>query len=241
MPQGNFGRESLPLLVLLPGLDGTGELFARFRDAIGERCETRVLRYPATEPMGYAQLGPLVQAALPRDRPIVLLGESFSGPLSITLAARGIPNVVGLILCATFVKNPQPVLVAFRDLIARVPARHVPGFVWHHALMNRGSDDELEEAFLRAVAQVSPDVLSARMHELARVDVSAQLVAVRVPVMYMQARRDRVVPVRSTREVLECRPDIEHLTLDASHLVLQTAPEESARVVLQFLHRTAQK
>ncbi len=102
---------SAPALVLLPGLDGTGILFNQFVEAIEPCVRTRrIVAYPPDEPLGYAELEALTREALPRDRPCVVLGESFSGPIAIRLAAERPPQVVGLILCVTFAKNPYPLL-----------------------------------------------------------------------------------------------------------------------------------
>jgi hypothetical protein len=38
--------DRLPLLVLLPGLDGTGKLFVNFIRALGAAIESRVIGYP---------------------------------------------------------------------------------------------------------------------------------------------------------------------------------------------------
>ncbi len=40
-------------LVLLPGMDGTGCLFADFVSALGSEFETILVRYPSDEPLGY--------------------------------------------------------------------------------------------------------------------------------------------------------------------------------------------
>ncbi|HMA00429.1 MAG TPA: hypothetical protein VKP66_20995 [Steroidobacteraceae bacterium] len=81
------GTPRLPLLLLLPGLDGTGKLFAAFLRALGPGVESRVVEYSPDEPLGYEELELRVRAALPRDRPYVLLGESFSGPIAMRIAA----------------------------------------------------------------------------------------------------------------------------------------------------------
>src|ERR1700677_3088878 len=86
-----------PVLVLLPGLDGTGILSRQFVDAIGESVETQIIAYPTDQPLGYAELEKLVREALPRDRPYVVLGESFSGPVAIRLGAKPPAGLVGLI------------------------------------------------------------------------------------------------------------------------------------------------
>jgi pimeloyl-[acyl-carrier protein] methyl ester esterase len=73
-------------LVLLPGLDGTGELFAPFIDELGE-IRSQVIAYPADRAMNYAEHESCARSQLPMDEDFVLLGESFSGPVSIAIAA----------------------------------------------------------------------------------------------------------------------------------------------------------
>jgi thioesterase domain-containing protein len=79
--------------VLLPGMDGTGDLFDPFREAMGARMPhvpIDVVRYSGTELLGYGELERQVRAQLarlPEGEPFVLLGESFSGPLAISIAA----------------------------------------------------------------------------------------------------------------------------------------------------------
>lgn len=75
-------------LILMPGMDGTGELFAPLIGALGSSIESIVVRYPTDQPLTYSELFPQVRAALPRSGPFVLLGESFSGPLALMLAAE---------------------------------------------------------------------------------------------------------------------------------------------------------
>jgi surfactin synthase thioesterase subunit len=69
-------------LVLLPGLDGTGTMFAPFVAELPPWIEPVVLDYPA-EPLGYADLARRLATRLPEDRPFFLLGESFGGPLAL--------------------------------------------------------------------------------------------------------------------------------------------------------------
>ena len=52
-----------PHLVMLPGLDGTGKLFAGFIRAIGADAKVQVIAYPHDEPLGYGELEALVRAA----------------------------------------------------------------------------------------------------------------------------------------------------------------------------------
>jgi hypothetical protein len=52
-------------LVLLPGLDGTGLLFQPLVEALSKDIEPIVVSYPDDIPLGYGELLPLVDGALP--------------------------------------------------------------------------------------------------------------------------------------------------------------------------------
>jgi pimeloyl-ACP methyl ester carboxylesterase len=71
--------------------------------------DTLIITYPPNIPLSYTALESLVRESLPTDRPFVLLGESFSGPIAISLSARQLPQQVGLVLCSTFARNPRPI------------------------------------------------------------------------------------------------------------------------------------
>jgi pimeloyl-[acyl-carrier protein] methyl ester esterase len=98
----------MPAVVLLPGLDGTGKLFAEFVQHLRPNVDPMIISYPKDQPLGYDELEALVLAALPQDRPFVLLGESFSGPIAMRIGARSPAGLVAVILCGTFAKNPFP-------------------------------------------------------------------------------------------------------------------------------------
>src|SRR5688572_28354175 len=108
-------------LVLLPRMDGTGELFAPFVAALGPDQSVVVVRYPTDRTHCYAELEPIARAALPIDQPFVLLGESFSGPVAISIAAAPPHQLKGLVLCCTFARNPYPWFSPLRALAALLP------------------------------------------------------------------------------------------------------------------------
>jgi len=106
-------------LILMPGMDGTGQLFAPFLDALGDSMESCVLRYPTDEPLGYSELLPRIRTELPQSGSFVLLGESFSGPLTVMLAAEEPAGLRGVILCASFATNPIRWIPRFARTLVR--------------------------------------------------------------------------------------------------------------------------
>lgn len=113
-------------LVLLPGMDGTGELFAPFIAALGGEFDVRVVRYPGDHRGGYEELEAIARSAIPEDRPYVLLAESFSGPIAISIAASGPKQLRGLVLCCTFARNPRPALASLKALLGVTPMKALP-------------------------------------------------------------------------------------------------------------------
>src|SRR5262249_47392049 len=120
-PQGVSGSDRMATLVLLPGMHGSGELFADFVAALGAEHEAIAITYPKDQPLGYARLESIVRSELPSDRSYVLLGESFSGPIALSIAASAPCRLRGLILCGSFAKNPMPFLGTLRHFSGIIP------------------------------------------------------------------------------------------------------------------------
>lgn len=225
-------------LVLLPGLDGTGQLFADFVAALAPDIEVIVVRYPADQPLGYAGLEVLVRAVLPADRDYVLLGESFSGPIAIAIAASAPPGLRGLILCCSFARNPVPVLAAVRPFTGIIPLAALPLPLLGYFLLGRFATPALRSALAGALAAVSPAVLRQRAGAALAVDVSGALCAIRVPVLYLRAREDRVVPGSASALVSAAVRNTRVVDFVAPHFLLQVLPAAAAAAVASFIRST---
>ena len=231
---GDDGEASRPTLVLLPGLDGTGKLFANFLKALDLSISTRVVPYPPDVPLGYDELEPLVRAALP-TRPFVLLGESFSGPLAIRIAARPPPDLVGLILCVTFASNPYPKLAWARRLAAFLPLKSLPRWVRAPLMWGSASPSKAPRQSERAMAGVAAAVIRRRIAELLAVDETGALGRIWVPTMVLCATRDRVVSEVATMRIMRGIEHARRVDIDGPHLLLQTCSQECAAAVLSFI------
>ena len=225
-------------LVLLPGMDGTGTLFEPFIGALGPGFTVNVVRYPTAEPLCYAELEALARAALPAEGPFVILGESFSGPIAISLAASCSSQLKGLVLCCTFVQNPRPLFFGLQPLVGLLPVTMVPIGVLSHMLFGRYSTAALRSALALALAQVSPAVLRARLRAVLTVNASAKLTALKVPSLYLRASQDQVVPHRASQLVSQLSPRTRVVEIEGPHCLLQASPLAAARVIGAFVHET---
>ena len=226
---------SPPLLVLLPGLEGTGSLFTAFVQALGPGVETLVVSYPVDVALGYADLESFVRKRLPTNRPFVVLGESFSGPIAVRIGAEPPPGLVGIILCVTFARSPSPALKWVAMLGPLLPMKNSPRWMLGHALWGAYEVPGIADQVEAAIDRVDAAVLQHRMTEMADVDASAALARIAVPILVMQAAADLLVPAGAVDHVLRTQPRARHVVVEGPHLLLQTKPQECATIVREFL------
>ena len=93
-------------MVLLPGLDGTGDLFVDFIAALPESWTATTVTFPADRFLTYTDLRPFAATAVSQLERFVLVAESFSAPLAVWYAATNPPNLEAIVICAGFVRNP---------------------------------------------------------------------------------------------------------------------------------------
>lgn len=226
-------------LILLPGMDGTGELFTDFADALPELFETVVVRYPSDRFLPYSELASIVRKSCPVSGPFVLLAESYSTPLAIQYAAANPANLAALVVCAGFASSPvwgwRRVLASLlAPIMFRIP---LPKFAAEFWLLGPNAPSSLLTAVQAAISSVKPNVLAARVREVITCEVLAELEQITVPILYIQAKQDRLVRVKCLEDIRRIKPQIRVAKLDGSHLLLQREPRKSAELVSEFLRR----
>lgn len=221
-------------LVLIPGLDGTGDLFTSFVAAMGN-IECQVISYPPGQAMDYRAHEAHVRERLPRNEDFVLLAESFSGPVGVAIAAAPPAGLRGLVLCCTFASNPLPVFGPLNRLLAAFPAVKIPPRLFAPLLYAGHGTPELRRAHAQAMTKVSAATLRARVVAILAVDYRPLLPDIRVPMFYLQASRDRIVPRSAFKAIQRVRTDVEIATFDAPHFLLQTLPSQVAGQVRRFV------
>lgn len=220
-----------PTLVLLPGMDGTGMLFDPLLAVLGDTVKVIRVRYPPDEALGYDALEALARQALPRDEPYVLLGESFSGPIAISLAASRPPGLVGLVLCCSFAATPRPSLRSLRWMVHGALVKWAARVAGGPLLLGRFADARLRALIAQALAPVRATVLERRARAVLDVDVTAQLAAVAVPIHCLQAAQDMLVPPACAELIARTNARVVTHVIDGPHCLLQAAPLPAAEVL----------
>ncbi len=219
-------------IVLLPGMDGSGELFEDFAAEL--KAKSIVIPYPSGQPLGYNDLESLVLAALPKGEPFILLGESFSGPVAIALAARQLPLLRGVVLVCSFSKLPLSLPKFVKRLLIKLPFWRAPISLTAMVLLGRFRTRTIEKKLAIAIDAVSANVWKARLGAVLDVDKTAVLRDVNVPLLYLRASQDRVVFPSAGAHICNVAPQAKLVTIEGPHFLLQAKPRESADVVRKF-------
>ncbi|MCB0713053.1 MAG: hypothetical protein KDD67_12045 [Ignavibacteriae bacterium] len=236
-----------PLLILLPGLDGSVELYEPFCEVMRGELEGMVIGYPANYYLDLNSLVEYAEARIPETRPIVLMGVSFSSPIAARLLKRKKRNYIAAIFCTTFLISPHPILTRLASIL--------PTNLFSYSLKmtpivrlffyEKESPLNLIQQFQEANAKLSPHVLGKRIASLIQVDERSSLEGIEVPCCYLQAKNDKIIPARALKAFrLSREPDStsEHslplLTIAGPHALLQCKPKESWEAIKEFLART---
>ena len=218
-----------PRVVLLPGLHGTTNLFDRFVAAAPRDLSLLLQPLPNDTLLGYRELTEWISARLPAE-PVVLVAESFSGPLALLVADR-CPNVVAVALCVTFVVPPAPAV------LARIP-RAIWGVTPPGRLVRAfltGGDRAFAAEVRNVVAGLRADVIAKRISESVHVDARAELERFARPLMCLSAKQDWIIPRKSAATIRAIKPSAHFVELNGPHMLLQTHPDEAWSHLAPFI------
>lgn len=222
-------------LVMLPGLDGTGLVFEPLLAHLPEEITAQVVRYPADRIMTFQEHVAFARRHLPKQKPFVLLAESFSGPIGLQLLAEPPDNLVGVIFVATFAHYPSPFLLdAGRFLPQGLLLKLFSTTLFSRFFCLGGASASSVKLFRTALDSVKLNVLSNRLQILAELppppdtDFSGAC-------LYIQPRSDRMVSSRAIPPLQRHLPQLQVEQLSGPHIILLAQPETGAHLISDFV------
>lgn len=225
-------------LVVLPGLDGLANLSLAFVESTRPFFDyVVVISYPPDETLGYAELDAFVRNFLPKKTPYILLGQSFSGPVAISIAASRPVGLFGLALSTTFSQNPIPWLEPLASFAHLVPIHLMPRTLLSRWLLGRWATPHLQSSLQNALCAVKSSVLRSRIVSALRANMSARLSTIAVPTLYLRASEDRLLPRTVETHIFADIQQVKMVDIVGPHLLLQCAPDACAQAVVDFATR----
>ena len=224
-------------LVFLPGLDGTGLSYKPLREVMPGNVRVTVVNYPTDKKLSYVELVQCAYEQLPRNKPLILIAESFSGPIAISLVSLFPANIKGIIFCATFMKFSRPFLIGSTRYIPLVFLfrRPVPDFLLYFLVGGKPFSEKLIPLFRQFEKLVDPEVIVHRIRMFNDIDVTEDARKLHLPCCYIQGIQDKLVSSKSLVPFKKYLPDIIVKRVNGPHGILQAQPEECAEIIMEFV------
>jgi pimeloyl-[acyl-carrier protein] methyl ester esterase len=224
-------------LVFLPGLDGTGLSYGPLGEAMPEGVRVTVVTYPTDQKLSFAEHVQCAYGQLPRNKPLVLIAESFSGPITISLAASFPSHIKGIVFCATFMKFERPFLLGPTKYIpfTFLLRKPMPGFLLYFLVGGKPFSDKLVPLFRQLEKLVKPEVIAHRIRMLNNIDATADARTLSLPCCYIQGAQDRLIPARCVVPFEKYLPGLIVKIVDGPHGILQAQPEKCAEIIMEFV------
>ena len=224
-------------LILLPGLDGTGELFQPLLDELPEYIETLVISYPNDRLLTYKELTDLVTSSLPQDEKFILVAESFSGPIAYNIAQKKPKNLVSIIFVATFLNNPRPFI---SHLLVITPFKYIynlraPKFLLKYIFLNPNVNLSLLTKLKKILNSIPSKIIIHRIKQI--ITLKKPKVQIDMSVYYILAKKDKIIPKKSLVLFKSSFNKIEVYQVNGGHLILQSFPKECGSIIVNILER----
>ena len=223
-------------IALLPGLDGTGELFFPIIPFLEKDFEVHVIKYDYLQ--SFDDHVQCVIDQLPENTPISLVAESFSGPIALALLANKQRNFQASVLSATFCKSPLPQFVSHMW-------RYIPEFFFamnpayqlslDWLAIGNDIDPDVRSRTHKILETIPPRYIQNRMCLVNEIDVSQLLKEIEVPLLYIQASRDHIVSRNSGLEIKQHINDMNIVSVDGPHMILQSEPKLCADLIIEHI------
>ncbi len=189
-----------PAVVLVPGMNGTGELFYRQVPRLERsyRVATYSLREDADSLDRLAgDLAHIVETVAPETPRATIVGESFGGAVALTFALAYPERVEALVILNSFAHfGPQIRLGLAIAGLKVMPwgamslVRHLTAFRLH----SRHTHRREVKQFIALTAHATRDGYINRLKLLREYDVRDRLGEIRRPALFLAAEHDHLVP-----------------------------------------------
>lgn len=226
-------------LIFMPGLDGTGASFEPLLKLIPSDIFTKTIYYPNDKFYSFEEIIEHAKSQIEPSQENIILAESFSGPIAITLIGSGQVKAKGLILCSTFARSPRPLLI---KVLGHLPLKVITRFLFRKSILKYAieGDDTTLDLYLtmwkKVNLQVPTRILTHRLKLIDQTDVRRWLPNITIPCCYIRATHDIALPLSTLLDFTETIPDLRVRSIRGPHFILLAHPHASLMAIRDFIN-----
>lgn len=224
-------------------MDGTGLLFEPLvkyfhsGSAQEHACQDhslaiQVMPLKADGAQDYRTLAAKVVTQLPKED-FVLVAESFSGGIAACLSQQPVPHLKGIIFVASFLSGPKKLIAWLASFLPMSHLTMLPfsGAVYRLLMLGKNATPEQMILFQAALNAVPVNVLKLRLRVIAQAKYDG--FTSNVPVVYIAATNDRLVPPIKKQEFVQAYSNITFAEINGPHFILQTNPKDGSAAIVK--------
>jgi pimeloyl-ACP methyl ester carboxylesterase len=227
-----------PVLLYLPGLDGTGRLLYR-QGPLHDVCRVVCASYPQDRFATYEEMARSAEESLEAagGRPVLVLAESFGGAVALHLTLHRPDLVERLLLVNTFAHFPRrwhiQLLALLSELLPVRPSPPRSRAIRGRFFFSPRVSQAVRDGWWERTGDVPMRGFTFRLRLIRRVDLRPQLHRVRCPALVLAAPDDRVVPPAAGRELARLLPYAHLLEMHVGHAALVHPRVDVARLLAE--------
>lgn len=217
------------IVVLLPGLDGTGYLFKDLLKELPTALKVEVISYASISSLTYYEQAQEI-ASLYLDKDVLIIGESYSGRVAYELCHLLGERVKGLIFLASFVSKPS----IFSRLASIIPISFLrPNFITRLLLyivgFNMSGGIQLVSPVFHSLEHTDNKKLKERLRNIACLDKPIKKIT--CPVTYISPNKDFLIASRSVQYLASLCPNFKKVEVLGGHFIAQSNPVACAKAI----------
>ncbi len=222
--------DTKPLILLIPGLDGTGRFFDSQLDSLSQTYRPLPWAFRPRADFDFPDLVRELAPAVRNEAPgsVTVVGESFGGAVALHLVLACQEQVRRLAIINGFSYYPRRTGIALGCLLS--PAlrwygiRSVKNHLIDRLLASEGIPEEGRRHYRNVVKLIDPAAYRRRLELVRAVDLRPRLQEISVPTLIFASGRDKIVPsVRAAADMTARIPGARvHKFPEAGHALLLT-------------------
>lgn len=207
-------QNDLPLLVYVPGLDGTGDLFYKQIPSLTENYRVVTYRLREDTRATYENLADDIARIIEDlgETRATIVGESFGGGIVFHFALRYPSQIERLVIVNSFPYYRRRIRIRLATFFtSRLPAHFIVPFRLASAtlgLLVDGVSHKERKKILQVLCSVEMKSYARRLQLISQIQVTDRLCEIQAPTLLIATERDLLVPsVREAREMQKRMPN----------------------------------
>ncbi|WP_068547836.1 hypothetical protein [Thalassotalea crassostreae] len=214
-------------LILLPGMDGTGDLFKSLLDVLPAHIIYKVIPL-SQECLNYTEHASLVADQIGTDE-VIIFAESFSGKIAYELCKLNL-NIKHIIFASSFINRPSSIS-KFANLLPvnLIKKKLIPNQILSKIFFDSyNMSNKVLEVF-ESLKKVNNRTLSSRLDLISSLDEASD--SFDIEASYIKPNNDLFVMAESIKPFQSAFRNLEVINVIGGHFIVQSNPEKCGEII----------